>query len=105
MSFNPDPTKQEREDIFSSSKIKASHQPLTSNDYPINAEKSHEQLGLILDEKLTLAEQAKEVIVKAKHGIGIIRFLAKYASRDVLDPVCKIYDRPHLDYGDVIYHH
>ena len=37
-------------------------------------------------------------------GIGIIRYLSKYVSRDVLDQVYKLYVRPHLDYGDIIYH-
>ena len=30
--------------------------------------------------------------------------MAKYVTRDVLDQVYKLYVRPHLDYGDVIYH-
>ena len=28
----------------------------------------------------------------------------KYVTRDVLDQMYKLYVRPHLDYGDVIYH-
>ena len=34
----------------------------------------------------------------------MIKYLSKYVSRDVLDQVCKLYVRPHLDYGDIIYH-
>ena len=30
--------------------------------------------------------------------------MAKYVTRDVLDQMYKLYVRPHLDYGDVIYH-
>ena len=30
--------------------------------------------------------------------------MAKYVKRDVLDQMYKRYVRPHLDYGDVIYH-
>ena len=47
---------------------------------------------------------AREAIVKAKRGIGTIRFLAKYASRDVLDQMYKLYVRSHLDYADIINH-
>ena len=83
MCFNPNPTKQAKEVIFSSKRTKDPHPPLRFNDYQINAEKSHKHLGLILDEKLTLAEQVREAIIKAKRGIGIIRFLSKYASRDI----------------------
>ena len=34
----------------------------------------------------------------------MIRFLSKYVARDVLDQIYKLYARPHLDYGDIIYH-
>ena len=37
-------------------------------------------------------------------GIGMIRYLSKYVSRDILDQIYKLYVRPHLDYGDIIYH-
>ena len=30
--------------------------------------------------------------------------MSKYVSRDVLDQKYKLYVRPHLDYGDLIYH-
>ena len=30
--------------------------------------------------------------------------MAKYVTRDVIDQMYKLYVRPHLDYGDVIYH-
>ena len=42
--------------------------------------------------------------MKAKKGIGVIRFMAKYVMHDVLDQMYKLYVRPHLDYGDVICH-
>ena len=102
MSFNPDPAKQAKEVIFSSNRMKASHPPLTFNNHQIKVEKSHKYLGLTLDEKLTFAEHVREAIAKAKRGVGIIRLLAKYASRDVLDQMYKPV-RPHLDYGDIIY--
>ena len=34
----------------------------------------------------------------------MIRYLLKYVSRHVLDQMYKLYVRPHLDNGDVIYH-
>ena len=34
----------------------------------------------------------------------MIQYLSKYVSRDVLDQMYKLYVRPHLDYGDIIYH-
>ena len=34
----------------------------------------------------------------------MIRFLSKYVARAVLDQIFKLYVRPHLHYGDIIYH-
>ena len=45
----------------------------------------HKHLGMILDSKLTFLSHIEEAIVKARRGIGIIRFLFKYITRDVLD--------------------
>ena len=61
-------------------------------------------MGLILDSKLNFRSHIRGAIIKARMGIGIIRYLSKYVSWDVLDQVYKLYVRPHLDYGDIIYH-
>ena len=42
--------------------------------------------------------------MKARRGIGLSKYLSKYVSREVFDQTYKIYVRPHLDYGDIIYH-
>ena len=34
----------------------------------------------------------------------MIRYPSKYVSRNVLDQIYMLYVRPHLDYGDIIYH-
>ena len=57
-----------------------------------------------LDSELNFLSHIKEAIAKARRGIGMIRFLSKYVARDVLDQIYKLYVRPHLDYGDIIYH-
>ena len=59
---------------------------------------------MILDSILDFSAHVKEVIVKARRGIGMIHYVAKYVSRDVCDQIYKLYVRPHLDYGDIIYH-
>ncbi len=41
---------------------------------------------------------------KARRDIGMIRYLSKYVTRDVLEQIYKLYVRPYLDYGDIIYH-
>ena len=39
-----------------------------------------------------------------RRGIGMLRFLSNYLSRQTLTELYKLYVRPNLDYGDVIYH-
>ena len=47
----------------------------------------------------------RDPIIKARRGIGIIRFFSKYVvSRDVLDQIYKLYVRPHLGHGNIICH-
>ena len=59
---------------------------------------------IILDSKLNFQSHIREAIIKARRGIRIIRFLSRYVSQDVLDQIYKLYVRPHLDYGDIIYY-
>ena len=42
--------------------------------------------------------------MKARREIGLLKYLSKYVSREVLDLTYELYVRPHLDYGDTIYH-
>ena len=59
---------------------------------------------MILDSCLNFNSHVREKIISARRGISVIRYLSKYVSRDVLDQMYKLYVRPHLDYGDNIYH-
>ena len=61
-------------------------------------------LVLILDSSLTFHSHIKDKTIKANRGIGMTRYLSKYLARDVLDQLYKLYVRPHLDYGGIIYH-
>ena len=72
------------------------------SEFVVKAE--HKHLFMILDSKLSFQGHVRETIIKAGKGIGIIRFLSKYVSRDGLDQIYKLYVRLHLDYGDIIYH-
>ncbi len=59
---------------------------------------------MFFDEELNFQSHAKESILKARMGIGFIRYLSKYVSRHVLDQIFKRCVRPHLDYADILYH-
>ena len=103
MLFNPDPSKQAIEVLFSR---RATHTPrpvLTFNDNVICSKDSHKHLGMILDKKLTFGHHLKEKISKANKGIGLITRLYSFLPRKTLINIYKAFIRPHLDYGDVIY--
>ena len=74
------------------------------NGYKVVVKTQHTHLGMILDSKLKFQGHIREAIIKARRGIGIIRYLSKYVSRDILDQIYKLFVVPHLDYGDIIYH-
>ena len=57
-----------------------------------------------MDDRLTFREHIEDKIKKANKGISLLKFLSRYTNRAVLDQLYKMYVRPHLDYGDVIYH-
>ena len=63
-----------------------------------------EHLGLILDLKLTFEKHLNEKIIKAKKGIGIIKYLSNFLPVKTLDQIYKALVRSHLDYCDIIYH-
>ena len=72
------------------------------NEVRVKNVQEQKQLGITLDSKLSFASHIKAVIARSRQGIGMLRFLSKY--RDTLNEMYKLYVRPHLDYGDVIYH-
>ena len=61
-------------------------------------------LGSFLDESLSFHKYIKANVSKAMNGISILKFLSKFVSKEILNLSYKLYVRPHLDYGDVIYH-
>ena len=104
MQFNPDKNKQAIQVIFSQKKEAIAYPPVFFNGSEVVVKTEHKHLGMILDSKLSFQSHIREAIIKARKGIGIIRFLSKYVSRDVLDQIYKLYVRPHLDHRDIIYH-
>ena len=104
MGFNPDITKQAIEVIFSVKKNKPDRPELIFNDIPVARQDHTKHLGVFLDSRLNFSKHIKEAIINAKKGISLLKYLSKYVSWNVLDTCYKLYVRPHLDYGDVIYH-
>ena len=104
MVFNPDVNKQAIEVIFSVKKKKSEHPKLLFNHIPVSREDYTKHLGVYLDSGLNFSKHVREAVMKATKGVSLLKYLSKYVCRKVLDLSYKLYVRPHLDYGDVIYH-
>ena len=104
MYFNPDISKQTQEVIFSKKSLKASHPVLYFNRTPVIRCSHQKHLGVYLDKKLSFHQHIKEIITKASKGIDVIKKLNNILPRKVLLTIYKSFVRPHLDYGDILYH-
>ena len=60
MSFNPDPSKQAVELLFSQRKVKPNHPPLFFNNTEVHSTDKQKHLGLVLDQKLTFDSHINE---------------------------------------------
>ena len=58
---------------------------------------------MYLDEKLNYNTYIKEKLSKVYKGIGLLRNLSNKLSRQALVTIYKVFIRPHLDYGDIVY--
>ena len=103
MSFNPEPSKQAQEVIFSRKLQKINHPSIYFNNNPIEQVSSQKHLGMILDAKLNFQEQIKNLLTKVNKIIGLLRKLQNILPRGSLLTIFKSFVRLHLDYSDVIY--
>ena len=97
------PSKQAQEVIFSRKYTTESHPPIYFNDIPVNQTTVQKHIGIYLDEKLNYNTHIKEKLSKVYKGIGLLRNLSNKRSRQALVTTYKVFIRPHLDYGDIVY--
>ena len=102
MFFNPDPSEQAQEGIFSRKCKKEDHPPIYFNDIPVTQNTVQNHIGLYLDEKLNYNAHTKEKLSKVYKGIELLRNLSNKI-RQALVTIYKACRRPHLDYGDIVY--
>ena len=103
MSFNPDPTKQAQEMIFSRKVEATNHPPLFFNENDVPKTTFQKHLGMFLDSKLNFSEHLKTIFQKTNKTIGLLRKLQTLLPRAPLITTYKSFIRLHLDYGDMIY--
>ena len=104
MEFNPDPTKQANEVLFSCKKSSPNHPKLIFNGVAVAKVNDQKHLGLILDSRLSFEKHINEKIIEAKKIVGILKHLSKFLPLKTLDQMYKVLVRSHLDYCDIIYH-
>ena len=103
MSFNPDPSKQAQEVIFSRKYTKQDHPLIYFNNIPVTQTSLQKQIGMYLDEKLNYNTYIKEKLSRVYKGIGLLRNLSNKLPRQALVTIYKAFLRPRLDYGDIVY--
>ena len=99
MEFNPDPTKQANEVLFSCKKSSPNHPQLIFNGIAVSKVNDQKHLGLILDSRLSFEKH-----INGKKIVGILKHLSKFLPLRTLDQMYKALVRSHFDYCDIIYH-
>ena len=103
MIFNPDPSKQAQEIIFSRKIQKTSYPSIYCNNKSVQQVPSEKHLGLILDNKVNFQEHIRNISNKVNKTAGLLWKLQNILQREPLLTIYKSFVRPHLRYGDVIY--
>ena len=103
MNFNPDPSKQAQEVIFTRKVKKVLHPPILFNNNPVQQFSSQKHLGLILDTCLTFDEHIRVITSKFSKSKGLLQKLNKHLPRSSHITIYKSFARPYLEYEDVIF--
>ena len=97
MNFNPDPTKQTQEAIFSRKTTKKIYPKIFFNNVPVSKADSENHLGLYLDSKLSFDIHIKTDLTKVNKTIGLLRNFQQVLPRRSLITIYKAFIRQHLD--------
>ena len=103
MLFSPDPKKPAQEVLFSRKYQLQTHPTISLNNVQVEKTTSQKHLGVILDEKLNFKQHVDSAISKVNKGISLIKKLRYTLPRKSLITIYKVFLRPLIDYGDIIY--
>ena len=103
MRFNPDPSKQAQEVIFSRKVQKLVYPPFRFNNIAVTQSTTQKHLVMLLDVKLDFQGHLKNIYSKVNKTIGLLRKLHNALPTLHLLTFYKYFIRPHLDSGDIIY--
>ena len=74
------------------------------NNVPVKRVDEHKHLGYIFDKQLSFTSHINSKLSIARRGVGTILRLRKYFPRTTLEQIDYTIIRPHLEYGDIIFH-
>ena len=103
MTFNPDPSKQAQEVIFSRKIRKTSHPPLSFNNNSVKQIQFQKHLGVYLDSRLDFCGHLQNMFNKIIKTISLLHKLQNNLPRASLVIIYKSFIRLHLHYGDILY--
>ena len=103
MQFNPDPNKQALEVHFLKKSNNENSLSETFNNAKVVICCTHKHLGLLLDKRSNFKEHIQSKMNKCYKMIGVIKRLSVNLPRNALLRIYKLFIRPKLDCGDIIY--
>ena len=103
MSFNPNPSKQAQEVIFSRKHQNLNHDSIYFNHNLVQQVPSQNHLAMHLDAKLNFQEHFDNIMNKVDKTIGLLRKLQAVLTRPSLVTIYKAFIGPHLDCRYIIY--
>ena len=102
LEFNPDPTKQATEVLFSCKKSSPSHTQIMFNGTIVAKMNDQKHLGLSLNSSLSFKKHVNGKIIKAKKNLGLIKLLPMFLPHKTIDLMYKALVRFHFEYCDII---
>ena len=103
MSFNPDPSKQTQNVIFSTKLQMSTHPKLSFNNNTVTESVTQKHLGMLLNTKLDFQEHLKSLLKKVNKTIGLLLKLHNTLPRLLFAYNLQVIYKTHLNYGDIIY--
>ena len=93
LEFNPDPTKQTTEVLFSCETSSPNHPQIMFNGTVVAKMNEQKHLGLTLDSTFSFKKHLNERIIMAKKNLGIIKHFSIFLPRKTLDQMYKAFVR------------
>ena len=103
ISFNPNPSKQAKDVIFSKKTKQEYHPTLTCNINNVSQTSSQKHLAVVLNNRLSFEDHLEMILNKVNKTMGLFCRLQNILQTTARLTIYKTLIRPHLDYCDIIY--